>query len=156
MPCVDVGYSGQRIVPAVHDKLVPIEYFDEQIFHDDLPFFAKVLANFDNQIVASIRAQSESRFVIKRFAPIATKQQKRHQAVATPLPHPGHRCVYRTSILRFADNYKDQRHLFVGEVVKNLSKGFAVHCEGPGCRERCRIGIRHISPTKVWRYSFNP
>tara|TARA_B100001248_G_scaffold117285_1_gene87716 strand:+ start:185 stop:367 length:183 start_codon:yes stop_codon:yes gene_type:complete len=60
-------------VPAVHDKLVPIEYFDEQIFHDDLPFFAKVLANFDSEIVASIRAQSESRFVKNMFAPIATK-----------------------------------------------------------------------------------
>ena len=156
MPCVDVGYSGQRIVPAVHDKLVPIEYFDEQIFHDDLPFFAKVLANFDRRTVTSIRAKSESRFVKNRFAPIATKQQERHRAVAIPLPNLGQRCVCRKSILRFAVYHKDQRHLLLSEVVKDLSKGFAVHCEGPGCRERCRIGIRHISPTKVWRYSFNP
>ena len=138
-------------------SLYPLSTSTNKYFMMTCLFFAKVLANFDNQIVASIRAQSESRFVKNRFASIATKQQKRHQAVATPLPHPGHRCVYRTSILRFADNYKDQRHLFVGEVVKNLSKGFAVLFEGPGCRcERCRIGIRHISPTKVWRYSFNP
>ena len=143
-------------MPAVHDKLVPIEYFDEQIFHDDLPFFAKVLANFDSEIVASIRAQSESRFVKNRFAPIATKQQKRHQAVASPLPNPGQRCVCRKSILRFAIYYGDQRHLLVSEVVKDLSKGFAVLCEGAGCREKCRIGIRHISPTKIWHYAFNP
>ena len=46
VPCVHIGNTRQRIVPAVHDYPVSVKYFGKQVIHGFCLLDTKVTANF--------------------------------------------------------------------------------------------------------------